>query len=201
MSRPDTEQRVYAWVLPDWRPMAAAPRTLPAVRLWGDVILELVAESEARLLDPPIGIRRESVFAWPTPMPPEQLAGSTVGRRRVELIVLADKCAAASVDAVHELLDPVSWRRLREWLIDREHDRDFIEEDVVVFTDPTASMLVETARRSVESTSPALLHEIVSFFRPLANRYLDTWVKLSSVDDIRGLEVIVPGSAIVNVIE
>jgi hypothetical protein len=200
MSRPDTHRRVYAWVPPHWR-STDAPRALSAVRLWGDVILELVAESEARVLDPPIRIRRASAFAWPTPIPPEQLAGSTVGHRRVELTVLGEQCAAARVDLVHELLDPVSWRRLREWLIDRGYDRDFIEEDVVALTDPTASMLVETARRSVESTSPALLDEIVSFFRPLANRYLDTWVKLSRVDDTRGLEVIVPGSAIVDVIE
>jgi hypothetical protein len=197
---PTNTQTVYAWVPADWQP-DVAPRTLPVVRLWCDVVLELVAELEHRRLEPPVAARRTSVFAWPTPLPPENLAAMTASRRRVRLLVAGERCAVARVELVHELLDPMTWKRIREWLVDRGHDRDLVEEDLVAITDPLAPMLVETARRSVESTFPELLDEIVAYFRPLASRYLDTWAKLSEAPQLDGLEVIVPPEAIIEMDE
>lgn len=188
-------QTVYAWVRRGWDP-TDAPRTLPAIRLWGDVVLELVAESQDRPFNPPVVIRRSAVFAWRAPIPPQFAASSTADRIRVELSVHTETCAAADVQHVNELFDPVAWRRLREWLVDRGHDREFVEEDVVVFEDPLAEMLVESARDAVQSTSSDLLDEIVAYFRPMAERYLATWSRLAdSVADDR-LEVIVPVGSI-----
>lgn len=188
-------QTVYAWVRPGWDP-SETPRTLPAIRLWGDVILELVAESQDRLFDPAVAIRRTAVFAWTAPVPPQFAASSTADRVRVELSVHGETCASADVELVNELFDPVAWRRLREWLIDRGHDRDFVEEDVVVFEDPLAAMLIESARDAVLSTSTELLGEIVSYFRPIAERYLATWSRLADSGADERLEVIVPAGAI-----
>ena len=191
---------VYAWVAPDWLP-SDAPRTLPAIRLWGDVILELVAETERRRLQPPVAIRRTAVFAWPGPLPPQSVLGDTIGKRRVRLLVASDQCAAARVALVNDLYSPTGWRRLSEWLVDRGHDSDFVNEDVVVFTDPTASMFIETARSAVESTSPPLLDDIVTYFRPAASSYLNSWDRLSHAPNLHELEVVVPAHGIIEIAE
>src|SRR2546425_1056752 len=107
---------VHSWVDNAWD-QATSPRSLPAVRLWGDVILELVAEAEDMRLDPRISIRRTSVFAWPTAVPPERAAKFTAEKRRVELTIDPGLCAVARIDPVDELIDPVSWARLRDWLV------------------------------------------------------------------------------------
>lgn len=201
MSESQARQRVYAWVTDEWNP-SAPPRSLPAVRLWGDVILEVVAESRREAPRPPISIRSKSIFAWPDPLPPEPFADATAGRRRVELLVAAPECAVARIDVVHELFDPVMWRRLREWLGDRGYARDFVEEDVVPFAEPRAAMLVEGARHAVESTSTELLGEILSYFHPVANRYLDSWVELSDIGDVGpSMEIIIPPSAIAEIVD
>lgn len=193
-------QAVYAWVASDWLP-SDAPRTLPAIRLWGDVILELVAERERRRLEPPVALRRTAVFAWPDPLPPQNVLGDTIGKRRVRLLIASEQCAAARIALVNDLYSPTCWRRLREWLVDRGHDSDFVDEDVVVFTDPTAGMFIETARGAVESTSPPLLDDIVAYFRPAASAYLSTWGRLSHAPDLHELEVIVPAHAIIEIAE
>jgi hypothetical protein len=198
MSSRNITRTVYAWVRPDWQALDA-PRTLPALRLWGDVILELVAESQGRVFEPPVAIRRTALFAWTTPVPPEPAARAMPGRRRVEVSVRIDQCGAAQMGLVDELLDPASWHMLRGWLIDRGHEADFIEEDVAVFADPMAAMLVVGARDAVLSTSPDLLDDIVSYFRPVAERYLATWSTLSTADGLDAHEVIAPAEAIVSV--
>jgi len=99
---------------------------------------------------------------------------------------------------VDELFDPGAWQRLREWLLDRGHDPAFIEEDVVVFLDPMAPMLVDGAKAAVEATSPELLEEIVRYFRPTAERYLASWSSLLEAQSVVGVEVVVPSTAIVS---
>jgi hypothetical protein len=200
VNAPDRATTVYSWVAEDWSP-DSPPRTLPAVRLWGDVILERLAARREFQPDPPVGIRRTAIFAWTERVAPQVLAGTTVGRRRVELKVSPELCAAARVDLVHELFDPVSWRALREWLVDRGQDRDFIEEDVVVFTDPMAAMLVEGASEAVGSTSPDLLEKIITYFERIGQRYLDSWTRLTDADGHDMLEVVVPSDAIIDVVE
>lgn len=198
MTPSDDYRTVFAWVADDWSP-DVAPRSLPAARLWGDVVLELVAEAERLSLDPPIAIRRTAVFAWPTPLPPATAIGATLGRR-VALTVRPAPCAAANIERVHEVVDPQSWRRLREWLIDRGHDKDFIDEDVVPLTDPTAPMIVERARASVESTSPAVLADVVTYFTAAARSYLETWESFASAPEAGdSTEIVVPAEAIVRV--
>lgn len=99
---------------------------------------------------------------------------------------------------VDELFDPGAWRQLREWLLDRGHDPAFIEEDVVVFLDPMAPMLVDGAKAAVEATSPELLEEVVRYFRPTAERYLASWSSLREAQSMEDIEVVVPPTAVVS---
>lgn len=192
-------QRVYSWVTKDWN-ANEPPRTLPAVRLWADVVLEIVAESRPKPPQPPIAIRRTSIFAWPQPLPPELVASATVGRRRVELVIAPTECGVARIDIVQELFDPMSWRRLGVWLLDQGHDRNDVEEAVVPIAHPIAMMFVDGARQVVESTPFEMLGDILSYFRPVAEQYLNSWTRLSAtIEKDAFLEIIVPPSAIIEV--
>lgn len=194
------EHRVHAWVATDWEP-AVVPLTRPAVRVWGDVLLELVSERQGRVLQPAIEIRRTSLLARPSLVPLRE--GPMHGENcvPVELTVDPGLCAVARVDVGHELSDPIAWRRLREWLADRGHDQDYVEEELVAVTDPGVAMFVARGRQAVESTGPGLLTAVLDFFEQSAIAYLDSWTQLTLYDDSAeaATQIVVPPAAIQDV--
>lgn len=194
VSRPT--RTVYGWFDPDVDPRLPA-RLLPAVRLWGEVLLELVAESSPHIVDPPVAIRSRSLFAWTTPLPPESFAGETARRRRQQIVVVEDECAAGRIDFVHELFQPASWRGLATWLNDRGHEAELVDEALTPVTSPFAPMVVDSARRAVESTELSLLGDVVGYFQPIAEQYLNSWGALATVDEHPYTEVVVPRGAVI----
>lgn len=189
----------YAWVAPGWT-LDSSPTALPAARVWGDVILELVSERNALSLRPPIATRATALFAWPTPLPPEPAAQETANRVRVQLEVDPSRCAAADVQHAHALYDPISWRRLREWLVDQGYDRDLVDEDLTPVLDPTAPMFVAKGRAVVESTNGELFEALLNYFEAPARQYLNTWAPLSDASIDSTTEIIVPVAAVLDVI-
>lgn len=194
-------ERVFHWSsnLDDSGDPVTAPLLQPVVRIWGDVLLELIAERRGMGLVPTVAIRRTAVFAWASFEPPASLASFVSARSRVELTVDASRCAAARGDLADPLLDPGIWSGIRSGLVERGFEEGELNEDVTPFVAPMERMRVAGARAIVESTDSLLLEALLHAFEPIARPYLLSWHAFENVPDTGAWEVVVPPEAILDV--
>jgi hypothetical protein len=192
--------RVFSWVGGPHE-LSQPPAVQPAVRAWGDVIIELVADRSQIRCDPPVTIRSTALFAWTTPLPPEHLSQLTAQRTRLLLEVDGSRCATARVDLIDPMFDPYNWRRLAEHLTDLGFERDYVEEEIVTVTEPLAAMRVDGARAAVESTGADLLEGVLAYFERGVVAYLATWATLGDAPpgEVGDWEIVVPPDAVLAV--
>lgn len=193
---------VYSWVSGP-TDLLDTPTTQPALRVWGDAILELRADQREMNLAPPVSTRRTALFAWVDPLPPEDLARVTAERRRVQLEVDQGRCAVARVDLIDAAFHTATWRALAEHLVDSGFDREFLEEEIVVLADPMATMLIDRGVAAVASTSHDLLQSVVGYFAPIVDPYLNSWTTFSGLQPVGGgsWEIVIPRDALLGVRE
>lgn len=194
----NSTQTVYTWV-PDGEPLTDAPRTLPACRVWGDIVLRSVADSLDPAPAPPVAIRSTALFAHSTPAPPPWLAGAGGARTVHEVEIDPTMAAVASAALADDLVGARAWGQLTEWLVDRGHVRDEITEDVPALEFPTAAMVVERGPDVVASTRPELLADIVSYFGPAGTAYLGTWRPFDGLVVEPSDEIVVPRTAVIDI--
>ena len=187
---------VYTWQADTDLPPGRQAHT--ALRVWGDLILEVVANERNLAVEPSVTIRRDAIFALlGTDIPAATRAPS--GAHLIELTVDAERSAVARLDLADPLFFPTTWRRFHQWLVDGHgYDPAYIEEEFLPTSAPLTRMKPSAAPELLAYTDPRLLELLVEFFSPLALPYLQSWGPLSEVtsgghDD---LEVIVPPGAI-----
>jgi hypothetical protein len=191
-----TNTVVYTWGTPAASEVGPQPQT--ALRVWGDLVLEIVGNKQELVLDPPVTIRRDAVFALLRPDSP-QAKRAPSDSQPVELTIDADRCAVARLDLADPLFTPDVWRRFHQWLADGYgYDPAHIEEEFLPTIAPMAQMKANAAPELLAYTDLRLLELLVEFFSPIAIDYLQSWQPLSrrTSDDER-LEVVVPPDAIV----
>lgn len=199
-------ETIFTWLPPE--SVAAStepevPRTAPALRVWTDALLEIAAERWDIDVDPPIAIRKHAWFGWLTPLPPVARAAECAGRVRHEVRVDGARCAVAPIEAVDELLDPQSWRRLAAHLEDQGFSSEMVEEELVPVADPTAVALVDRAWDAVATTESVLLDAVFAFFERPLRAYLMNWIRLDQCPASelqQDLEVVVQADAVLEVV-
>lgn len=193
-----TDMVVYTWQTPSASEAGPEPRA--ALRVWGDLVLEIVANEQQLVLDPPVTIRRDAIFALLRPDVP-LAARAPTDSRPAALSVDAERCAVARLDLADPLFTPDVWRRFHQWLVDSyRYDPAYIEEEFLPTIAPMTQMKANAAPELLAYTDPRLLELLVEFFSPIAIDYLQSWQALSrrtSGDDDH-LEVVVPPDAIVH---
>lgn len=194
-----THVTVYTWQADTDLPPGRQART--ALRVWGDLILEVIANERDVAVQPPVTIRRDATFALTRSDSPAA-ARAPSDARLIELTVDADQSAVARLDLADPLFSPTTWRRFRQWLVDEHgYDPAHIEEEFLPTSAPLTRMKPDAAPELLAYTDPRLLELLSEFFSPLALPYLQSWGQLSGVtsgghDD---LEVIVPPGAIIDI--
>lgn len=197
---------VYTWTSPDVeREVSSHSRSLPAIRVWGDSLLEYSANRLGIALDPPITERRNAVFAWLTGRPPSRL--SVLGSPKIvrRLLVDSEECAVARIDHVDRLYQPPEWRQLKAWLLELGYEEEHIEEELVAVDEPMLPLSVGTSNVVAELTQPALMADVATFFHPSIIQYLRSWKRLTGVtaENVGDgeWEVIVPENAILEYLD
>lgn len=168
---------VYTWIATGAGTSGDAvlkPASRPAIRLWGDALLEMVAERGNLTTIPSIAIRRHALFAWRDSSLPDALAEMAVGRQRQAVMVDEERCATARLDVVGDLYSQAGWRVLLDWLVDRGYDAGVVEEELPPVVVPFAPMRVDDADEAVRWTRPKLIDDVLEFFGPVAEDYLAT---------------------------
>ncbi len=194
---------VFWWGVSGSDPLTPAP-TQPAIRAWGDALIELIDERQERRALPPVSLRSTAVFAWTEPEPPARLAEAFRDRRRYELRVITSACASARADLIDAVFDAATWRGAGEHLVDRGFERDYLEEELVTLTAPMTAMHVDRARSAVESTGADLLEEILRYFTPLVVPYLESWGPFEDHEQEPSdalWDVVIPPGAIIEVVD
>jgi hypothetical protein len=176
------------------------PSTAPAIRVWADVILELIAQKSGLAPEPPLSIRRHALFGWMqrTPLPSSL---QETDRVQLQLEVDAMRCAVARREFVDGLLGPPEWRAMRMWLQEQGHSADLIDEEVMTIEAPTWPMHISEGFDAVASTQPQLLDDILRYFEPDAVRYIESWQPLAdwSGHPRGSWEVVVPPDAVTGI--
>ncbi len=197
-----------------WLPAAATTSLLdldglyanqkqPAIRAWGDTLLEIRSHARPAVEGPPLSIRRNAVFGslrrtlTPRDWRPD-------GAIQVTLAVDPAHCAAARWDLVDPLYSWPSWSQLKEYLLDQGFDPKFLHEAVSPLDHAEAFMQVDSlgAAAYVESLPAAVLTAILDYFEAPIDSYLDTWRPLASASREASdgeWEVIVPRNGLVSV--
>jgi hypothetical protein len=170
------------------------------VRVWGDVVISLVADRRGISCSPPVSIRQTALFGWldPAVAPPPSAPGEKVA---VQLVVDPDRCAIARIDMIHPLFSVAMWRQLGEWLAERGHRPERVYEEIMPIADPMGSMPAAGGREVVESTSPELLDDLLAFFGNDVVSYLSSWHLLGAHSPGGGpWEVVVPQAGLLELI-
>lgn len=190
---------VYTWQASAGQ-TSAGQTSRTALRVWGDLVLEMVANDHDLSLDPPVSIRRDATFALLRP-DVSAAARAPSGAQLVQLRVESGRCAVARIDLADPIFVSDVWRQFHEWLVDGSgYDPAYIEEEFLPTVAPMTQMKPNAAPELLAYTDPRLLDLLSEFFSPKALAYLQSWQPLArrtSGDDDH-LEVIVPPDAILD---
>ena len=151
-----------------------------AIRAWTDELLQITAEGLSAVINPPAQVRTR---AYRGLLVADHSA--EIERRLVELDVDPSRCAVASATAVDEATAWPTWQRLLPYLVDHGHDGSLVEEVVSPVSFHEAGMRVNASSVTsyIRALEPALLADIVTYFRQPGLTYWQSWRPLTAVLD------------------
>lgn len=201
---------VYTWIRPDQAeaflarsPEYFEPVTRPAVRVWGDELLELWCERTGCVADPPLALRRRAGFGWPDTQVPRGLERSHDGRLRCRVDVDATLCAVADLRLLNPVFTEQGWRACVIDLVERGIREDLVREELAFLEAPTSAMRTERAAEAVRSTGSAVLDEVLGHFAETFAGYVGSWRRLDrrvmNHDAFDFDEVVFPPKAITSI--
>jgi len=110
----------------------------PAIRVWGDVLLEIAAERSGIRTTPDLALRRRALFPWRSSAPPLERRRVPTGRTQVALEVDGSSSALARHDLIDFVLDLRSWISFCARLSDDSHDAAVLAEELPPITNALA---------------------------------------------------------------
>ena len=174
-------------------------RTWTSLRAWGESILGVAGEQRGTPGHPSLDLRRLGVFA---------VAAGVEGHSvriggPVRLLVDSAECGVGRGDLLAPVFAWVSWNELKAYLGEYGRDPDLVGEAISPTSFDEAHMHVDFERADKyvrQQLDPALLAEVVAYFRDPLRSYLDSWRPLSQLsaeqlDDGRW-EIVVPRDAV-----
>jgi hypothetical protein len=174
-------------------------RTWTSLRAWGESLLGIAAERRGTAVHPPLDMRRVGVFA--------AVAGHEADTVRIgrplRLLVDPAKCGVGRGDLLAPVFAWVSWDQLKAHLGEYGRDPDLVEEAISPASFDEAQMRVDVDRADEyvrHQLDPALLTEVVQYFRDPLRSYLESWSRLSELPSERisdgQWEIVVPREAV-----
>lgn len=177
-------------------------RCRPAIRAWGELLIQLQAQRSANAHRPPIEIRARSLFGWPDNAQLNFV--ETSARWALRIRVDPHRCAVAKKNYIDPVFSWPSWSQLTAYLTELGRDIDVVEEAISPTTHGEAFTLVDVEEvfKYVAFVDDSLINDVVDYFSASIDTYLATWTTLaerSDTDLSSGWEVIVPEDGLLEV--